>query len=162
VSEKEEPGKDKIPQNSEHQVHPLHPSWRNPWVVLAGVLIVAFILLCAGSFDLSKTYTIHAGYGSRGLISAGPGGGITKGMGFSRSGTGGFVYSSNANLVSGVVTAVNGSTLTVAGDGSTSSVDTTSSTSYTNAPSAVVNDTVIATGSTSGGTFTATRIIVNP
>lgn len=61
--------------------------------------------------------------------------------------------------VRGVVTAVDGTTLTVAGNGKTVTVKVTDSTTYTGSSKpAAVNDTIIAFGSTSDGVFTATSV----
>ena len=61
--------------------------------------------------------------------------------------------------MSGVVTAVDGSIITVAGNGTTTKVTTTDSTTYTGDDKpAAVNDTIMVVGTTSGDTFTATRI----
>jgi len=155
LPEKEEPVKEKMPKTSEHSLHRLHASWRNPWVILATVLVAAFILFSVGSAHLTKTFAVRTGFGS------GKPGMMTRG--FSRR-DGGGLYNSNSSgtRIEGVVTAANGNTLTVAGDGTTHSVVTSSSTTYTNGSSAAVDDTVVAIGSTSGGSFTATNVIVNP
>lgn len=62
----------------------------------------------------------------------------------------------------GVVTAVNGDKFTVASNGATKDVTTNSSTQYEGGDSVKVNDTVLVTGATSGGQFTADRILINP
>jgi hypothetical protein len=66
------------------------------------------------------------------------------------------------NRLQGVVTAVNGSIITVAGHGSTNIIQTNGSTSYQNGNQIKINDSVIAFGATSSGTFTATRVVINP
>jgi hypothetical protein len=69
--------------------------------------------------------------------------------------------SSDSTRVSGVVTAINGSTLTVAGNGTTKQVTTNDSTTYYGAAQPVkVNDSIMITGTTSGDTFTAGRIVI--
>ena len=68
----------------------------------------------------------------------------------------------SANQVSGVVTAVNGSSFTLAGFGSTTNVTTDSSTQYQGGNTVKVNDTVVALGTTTGGTLTATEVSINP
>lgn len=90
----------------------------------------------------------------------------------SRSGRGGMrggggmmgdrdTISSDSTRVSGVVTAINGSTLTVAGNGTTKQVTTNDSTTYYGAAQPVkVNDSIMITGTTSGDTFTAGRIVI--
>lgn len=70
--------------------------------------------------------------------------------------------SSNQARLSGVVTAVNGSSFTLAGGGVTNSVTTNSSTQWDGADSVKVNDSALVFGTTSNGTFTATQVVVNP
>jgi hypothetical protein len=128
-----------------------HPSWRNPWVVLAFVVIAGVLLIGAArhlaenrDLAMQKFARVGAGYG------AGP---------MMRHGLRTFV---GGPQVDGVVTAVNGNKLTVAGGGTTTEVDTSGSTQYTNAGAVAVNDTVVATGTFSGNVLTATHITVNP
>ncbi len=65
----------------------------------------------------------------------------------------------STDRIAGVVTAVNGDTITVAGNGKTSKVTVTSTTTYGGAAKpAVVNDSILAFGTTSGDTFTATSV----
>lgn len=64
--------------------------------------------------------------------------------------------------VVGTVTAVDGSSFTVAGDGSTTKVTTDDSTRYTYGNQVKVNDTVMVLGNTSGGTLKADRVVINP
>ena len=66
------------------------------------------------------------------------------------------------NHIRGVVTAVNGSTITVAGNGATNDVETNTSTQYQNGSSVKVNDSVLVFGNINSGKFTATQIVVNP
>jgi len=68
----------------------------------------------------------------------------------------------NISRLSGVVTAVNGTTFTVGGNGATNSVQTTSSTQFTGGDKVAVNDSVIVSGTTNNGTFTATQVAINP
>jgi hypothetical protein len=70
--------------------------------------------------------------------------------------------SQNQDRIQGVVTNVSGSTLTVAGDGTTNAVQINSSTQYSGGNSAAVDDTVIVSGTTSNGAFTASKIDINP
>ena len=69
--------------------------------------------------------------------------------------------SSSKIRIEGVVTAVNGSSITVAGHGATNTVTTNSSTQYVGGSQPKVNDTVVALGSISNDTFTATQISIN-
>lgn len=69
--------------------------------------------------------------------------------------------SSNQVQISGVVTAVNGSTFTVAGNGTNNTVQTNSNTQYYNATKVSLNDSVAVVGTTNNGTFTASQVIIN-
>lgn len=68
----------------------------------------------------------------------------------------------NTNRLSGVVTAVNGTTFTIGGHGATNSVVTNSTTQFTGGDKVAVNDSVLVSGVVANGTFTATRVIINP
>lgn len=68
----------------------------------------------------------------------------------------------SSSSVSGVVTAINNNTLTVAGRGTTKQIKTTDSTEYYGAAQPVkVNDSVRIMGDASGDTFTATRVMIS-
>ena len=69
---------------------------------------------------------------------------------------------SGEDRTAGVVTSVNGNNFTVAGHGATTNVTTNSSTQYRGGNQVKQNDTVIVRGTTSNGTITATRIVINP
>lgn len=122
-------------------------------------LTVVFLLLLCGAFAAGK----HAGgrlerpgrfgvgqttrgvYGQRGSMTNG--GGFGRGAGFNNAGT----DSANSTRVSGVVTAVDGSTVTVAGNGTTTKVTVSSSTTYVGSSQpAQVNDTIMASGARDG------------
>lgn len=60
----------------------------------------------------------------------------------------------------GVVTAVSGSSITVAGGGKSQAITTNSSTTYVGGTKPAVNDSVIVTGTKSGSTITATQVEV--
>lgn len=128
-----------------------HPSWTNPWVVLASVLIVAIVLI--GVVRIHTTTAVRTAFKRTGA-----GFQVAPGMA-RRFGAAPVVYGPQ---VDGVVTTVNGNTLTVAGNGTTTSVDVGGSTTYSGATSALVNDTVVATGTFSGNVLDATAISVNP
>ena len=68
----------------------------------------------------------------------------------------------NHDRASGTVTAVSGSSFTLAGHGSSYSVQTDSTTNYEGSNSVKVNDTVIAFGTTNNGVLTATQVVINP
>ncbi len=62
----------------------------------------------------------------------------------------------------GVVTAVNGDSIVIAGNGKQTTIQTNSSTQYNNGTKPVVNDTVTVIGTTANNTTTATEIgVVN-
>lgn len=83
-------------------------------------------------------------------MTGGPGGGF--GMMRGESGN-------SSTRISGVVTAVDGDTLTVAGNGTTVTVKVTDSTTYSGSSKpATVNDSIVAVGTTSDDVFTATSI----
>jgi hypothetical protein len=123
--------------------------WHKPGMVLVLVVVIVVIFV-AGLF------IGHGGgrYGMNRVVSyrfGGPGGGMMSAQ-----------FGANQDHIQGVVTNVNGSSLTIAGDGTTNTVQTTSSTQYIGGNSAAVNDTVSVVGSISNSAFTATRIIINP
>jgi hypothetical protein len=66
------------------------------------------------------------------------------------------------NSTRGVVTAVNGASFTLAGNGATTNVTTNSSTQYQDGNTVKQNDTVIVFGTTTNNTLTATQVIINP
>jgi hypothetical protein len=66
------------------------------------------------------------------------------------------------NSTRGVVTNVSGDSFTLAGNGATTQVKTSSSTQYRGGNQVKVNDTVIAFGTSSSGTLQAEQIIINP
>jgi hypothetical protein len=68
----------------------------------------------------------------------------------------------NELRLQGVVTKVDGDTVTVAGGGKTNTVKTSSSTQYSGGSNVAVNDTVIVAGTLNNGTYDATNIVVNP
>jgi hypothetical protein len=86
---------------------------------------------------------------------------VGRGMGFERRGFVGQAISTNQVEVSGVVTAVNGQSFTIAGNGTTNTVQTNSSTEFTGATKVNVNDSVVAVGTTNNSTFTASQVVVN-
>jgi len=70
---------------------------------------------------------------------------------------------STITRLTGVVTQVNGDSFTIAGNGTTKTIKTTTDTNYNTADKKVsVNDSVVVKGTDSNGTFTATSVnIVN-
>ncbi len=76
--------------------------------------------------------------------------------------TGGKFDSNGQSRVMGVVTSVNGSSFTLAGNGSTTNVTTNSSTQYQGGNSVKQNDTVLVRGTSSSGNITAAQVVINP
>jgi hypothetical protein len=122
-------------------------------IALGGLLFtrLAFGHMEARFGGARTTINREVGGGGRGMM----GGGM---MGQRRAGFGG---GERQTALIGVVTAVDGSKLTVAGNGATVVVQTDSNTSYVGAGSAKVNDTVRVIGTQSNGVWTATSIRVN-
>ncbi len=131
--------------------HPLNPSWRNPWVIICAAFLL--LILLAAATAVHRVATVVAMGPTQRKITMMPGG---PGVGYRQ-----FVQP-NGSQLQGVVTVVNGDKLTIAGNGTTSTVTTTSSTQYVGASSAAVDDTVDVMGTSSNGTLTATQIVVNP
>lgn len=86
-------------------------------------------------------------------------GGMQRGGGYGMMGGYGDSANTTSTRVNGVVIAVDGSTLTVAGNGTTTTVKVTDNTTYTGSSKpAAINDTITAFGTTSDGVFTATSV----
>lgn len=68
----------------------------------------------------------------------------------------------NSITIQGVITSVNGNSLTVAGDGLTNNITTNSSTQYVNGNSPKVNDTVSISAQFNNNQLTAQSININP
>lgn len=74
----------------------------------------------------------------------------------------GIAGSNSQDTARGVITSVNGTNFTVAGNGSTQQVSTSSSTQYQGGDQVKVNDSVVAYGTTNNGTLSATQVVINP
>lgn len=121
------------------------------WPAAIIVIIIFGLMFIGGIFAWTVWgggyYGMHGGaYGNRMM---------------DRNGGYGSMFSSQDRVV-GTVTAVDGSSFTVAGDGSSTKVTTDNSTRYTYGDQVKVNDTVLVFGNTSGGTLKADRVIINP
>jgi hypothetical protein len=130
-------------------------------VVIVGLLVAAAVLAFVGiSRDSSTRPTF--GDGSRGFARS-FGGDSQFGYGTSvqTSATNNTVTTTVYTELTGVVTAVNDGSIVVAGNGTTETITTNSSTVYDNSVKPAVNDTVTIVGTTSGSTTTATEIGVN-
>ncbi len=127
-------------------------------LVAALVLMIVFAIGALAGHAASRLQSQRIG----GYNSSGPGGGMMRGYNANGSGFGMGNQSSNLVRLKGVVTSVNGSTIVIAGDGTTNSITTNTSTQYTGGSQAATNDTIIVFGTTNNGVFTAARVIINP
>lgn len=141
----------------------LAPGW---WALIVAGLVFAVLGVCAvGSAAVRmishKDSVVATQTGDRQLMpqrgsSSMQGGGMMRGPGGSFGDTS---DSTNGTRVSGVVIAVDGSTITVAGNGTTTKVVVNDSTTYTGDDKpAAVNDTIMVVGTKSDDTITATRV----
>ena len=130
-----------------------HPGYKIAAAVVA--LILVFGVFVVGAIAGRASGDRFMGWHNSITIKPGPA--MMQRRGVSQGG-----LFSTTNHISGVVTAVNGDSLTVAGNGATNTVTTNSSTQYQGGGSVKINDTVIAFGSTSSNTFTATEVDINP
>jgi hypothetical protein len=134
------------------------PKQRSPlWYVLGTLVAVVFIILLAGAFrqahdrqEAARTFDRSSSFG----------------LDDRRMMRGGMMNDrddiSDTTHVSGVVTSIDGSIITVAGNGSSKKVTINDKTEYFGAAQPVkVNDSVQIKGTTSGETFTATRILTS-
>jgi hypothetical protein len=138
----------------EKQSHYNFSGTRRNWLVPA--LIVVIVLLLAGL--VGGHWHERQGFGGV----SGPGGRsmMHRERGFLNRGS--LNSNSNQNQLSGTVTAVDGSTFTIAGNGASNQVQTSGTTQYQGGNQVKVNDTVIVLGTTSNGTFQATEVVINP
>lgn len=141
----------------------LAPGW---WVLIVAVLVFTVMGICAAgsvavrmiSREDSVTTTQT---GDRQLMpqrgsNSMQGGGMMRGPGGNFRDTS---DSTDGTRVSGVVVAVDGSTITVAGNGTTTKVVVNDSTTFMGDDKpATVNDTIMVIGTKSDGTITATHV----
>jgi hypothetical protein len=125
------------------------------------VIFGAFIVFAAGmGLDRAGLRRHHPGVGGTGMF------GMHErpfgGRGFGGGGQGMMPRGDNENRLAGVVTAINGSSFTIAGGGSTNTVQANDSTQYTGADKVATNDSVVVVGTINNGTFTASQVVINP
>lgn len=125
---------------------------RNWLYGLVGLLVLAIVFMAGVGIANHRGFN-NVGPGKRFGMAMGP-----RRNGIFRQGIG----ASQGNRISGVVTSVNGGDFTIAGNGSTTNVTTSSSTQYQNGNSVKQNDTVVVFGTTTNGTITATEVAINP
>jgi hypothetical protein len=136
-----------------NRVNTVHLS-RN-WAYGLGAVLLLLVVFMAGvgvanHHRMRNNIGLAGGYAAR---FAGPG---------HRKMMAGDFRTNSGDRTSGVVTAVNGSSFTLAGHGATTNVVTNSSTQYRGGNTVKQNDSVLVFGTTSGGTLTATQIVINP
>ncbi len=142
---------------------PAKPHWQQPAVILimALVLLVVFALgATVGRMHVQR----HANLGAMGRTMQLHSGEMKRHFAERGMAMQGDIASrpmAKSDILQGVVTAFDGSTLTVAGHGSVSTVQVTADTQYLGASKVAVNDSVQVFGDTAGGVLTAERIIVN-
>jgi hypothetical protein len=147
------------PHNHDHNHdhdHSHHYRWHHPLLIAAGATVVLVLLVATAAVHRE----MQTGFGPKPYMMGARG--VDAGVPNTQVTYGSRIGGSNQSRLEGVVTKVDGGTLTIAGGGATNTVQTSGSTQYTNATAAKVNDTVIVAGTISNSTFTATQIVVNP
>jgi hypothetical protein len=145
----------------------MHKGRGMPWMigllVIAGILFVAAVAAVTSNVFLRGESGFMFGRGNNTAI-------VERGDGFNHMNSGmmGFrnlrsINTTNANIVSGVVTSVNGGSFVLAGGGNQYTINTTGSTTYNTADKKVsVNDSIIVIGTITDKTVAATDVrIVN-
>lgn len=146
---------------SKQAVFTLNKVW---WPILAvGAFFAVLGLFAVGSATLHKACvndeSYHTTRGASGMMHRGNQGMGGVSMMGQREDIDDMADRADQGRVRGVVTAVNGSTITVAGNGTTTEVVVTDDTIYMGDDKpAAVNDTIMAVGTKQGDTFTATRV----
>lgn len=141
------------------------------WVAIAILAFFAVLGLCAAGFTTVRMLSGKNGHaditssaiGDRNFTSQRSGNGTMQGGGMMgpRGDFNDSTDSSGTTRLNGVVTAVDGSTITVAGNGTTTKVVVNDTTTYTGDDKpAVVNDTIMVVGTKDGDTLTATRVVI--
>lgn len=128
------------------------------WLYGAGAFLILMVVFILGmSVNAHRRPVYKQGMMTAGLMAPGGERGIrTHGM------FGDSIDATSGTRLHGVVTAVNGSTFTVAGNGATKEVSTNSSTQFSGGDQVKVNDSVLVAGTNNNGTFTATQVVINP
>lgn len=138
------------------------------WVVVALLAFFATVGFVAAGFALQRSVSSDDDWrsGSRGMMAQDSDYTMQRGGGEIRGGMmgrGGYESGNDMNTtrVNGVVTSVDGSIITVAGNGQTTKVVVTDDTTYVGDDKpAAVNDTIMVVGTKQGDTFTATRVML--
>lgn len=129
--------------------------YHKPWLVPALIAVVVIVIIGAAVSWVAFRAGRFGPYSFRG---------VTMHKYISEGARGGMLVGPNNNQIrlQGVVTNVSGNTFTIAGDGSTNTVQTSSSTQYQNGSQVKVDDTVLVYGTTSSSAFTADTVVINP
>ncbi|MEI6237107.1 MAG: DUF5666 domain-containing protein [Candidatus Saccharibacteria bacterium] len=126
--------------------------------VLGGLAIFIFAFVFIGCFGLvayNRNHSDNIGVGKIGFMNdSRPRFEHRRLMG------GGDMTENNQIVVNGVVTTINGQSFTIAGNGTTNTVQTNSSTQYSGSTKVSVNDSVTVSGSTNNSVFTATQVVI--
>ncbi len=143
---------------------PLAHRSRKPWIIagIVGfvVLLLLFAALVAALHGAERFERRTPGMMGTSSYYGGRNGGMMRGPGLSE---GGSSTVGGATRLRGVVTAIDGSTLTVAGEGVTTKVTTSDGTLYSgSAKPAKVNDTISVLGNkTADGSIAASQIVLS-
>lgn len=127
---------------------------------LLGVLIILVVFMAG--MGVARHHQLERTGGFFGGPGPGRVGMHERGFRTTGGGVGAGTISNGQSRARGVVTSVNGSDFTLAGNGSTTNVTTNSSTQYQDGNQVKQNDTVIVFGTTANNTLTATNIVINP
>jgi hypothetical protein len=149
---------DGAPAAQTNTVSTTRPSAFNHHGWLTGLLIAIVVLLI---FMAGMAVSNH-----RNGVVFGPSKAIrTQAGGFGPRHSGGFggrTADNGQTRAAGVVTSVDGSSFTLAGNGSTTNVTTSGSTQYKDGNQVKQNDSVIVWGTESNGIISAAQIVINP
>ena len=149
---------DKPNNTTAHEKRYLYKSGR-PWIIAAMAILVILILVLIGS--MLRDNNLRQGYYDRGATYINDRGNMPhmNGSFFFSSSDGNNTTTTTTSAISGVVTAVNGTSFDVGGGGTKTTVKTDGSTTWNTTDKKVsVNDSVIAYGTVSGSTLTATSV----
>lgn len=149
----------KVAQPAQQTAKTIHPLW---WILAAAIALFIAILLAAAAKQLFYRGPITGStnqMSSNSMMHCGRFGDRTRMRGGMMDDN--EQLPSNSIRVSGVVTAIDGMKLTIAGYGASKIVEINDKTEYYGAAQPVkVNDTVMISGTSSGDTFTASRITI--
>ncbi|MCX6728506.1 MAG: hypothetical protein NTV39_01935 [Candidatus Saccharibacteria bacterium] len=151
----------KAGQATDESVHekPYNSRSSRPWIIAVVIILVILIFAIAGS--MFRMNNLRQGYYNHGTTYVNGRGGMphmNSSFFYSSSDSNGTTTTSTS-AVSGVVTAVNGSSFDVGGGGTKTTVDTNGSTTWNTTDKKVsVNDSVLVYGTVSGSTITATSV----